>query len=105
MLLLQNITISIDKLSVGFTLRFLNGPINNTVIHTLRVTDLRAVEYENFVGRCDGNSLLDWLLNFSLEFLQDGQQAADILKFLLNAFVFPAIDFPPWWLPIFSILP
>ncbi len=80
---------------MGFTSQFLDGPINDTIVKTLRITDADFVEYEGFNGRATGDPSLVQILNDLIHWLHNATIAAELLKDLMNDVILPTWDLTP----------
>ncbi len=92
---LQAISVRFIGLSIGFTMRVLNGPINNTVVQSLRVTDVEFVEYEGYHYEINGQTSITTTVEDTLKLLGTSTKAAEMLKTLMNNTILPYYDLKP----------
>ncbi len=74
---------------------FLNGPINDTIVQSLRITDIDFIEYEGFRGHSTGDQALKLIADEAIVWLQNATIAADMLKSFLNDLYLPNWDLTP----------
>ncbi len=87
--------LSFTDLSVGFTTQFLDGPINDTIVKTARVTDIEFIEYSGFSGHASGDTPLVKILDDLIIWLHNATIAADLLRDFLNDVYLPNWDLTP----------
>ncbi len=91
----QDLSFSFTGLSIGFTLRILDGPINKTVVQSARVTDVEFIEYAGYHTLITGDAGIKSTLTPILEKLKLRKEAADALKYLMNKTILPEYDLKP----------
>ncbi len=93
--LLQTVSIKFTGVSIGFTVRVLDGPIENKIVHSLRVTDVAFVEYTGFHGEVTGTPQIEKIVNDVFTKLNSATEAAALLKVLMNDTILPHYDLKP----------
>ncbi len=80
---------------MGFTAMFLNGPINDTIVESFRITDIEFIEYEGVSGHSTGDPTLKTIVDEAIHWLHNATIAAELLKGFLNDVYLPNWDLTP----------
>ncbi len=91
----QTVSIKFTGVSIGLTVRVLDGPINNKTVHSLRVTDIAFVEYTGYNGEVTGAPQIEPTVKDVLKSLESADEAAKLLKTLMNDTILPNYDLTP----------